>query len=82
MLELGIEGEEEHRKILKKINELELEGITVGPIFYALQKELGTRGFHTNEEARAFLEQIPLNNKLILIKGSRGIRLEEVVTVL
>jgi UDP-N-acetylmuramoyl-tripeptide--D-alanyl-D-alanine ligase len=82
MLELGIEGEEEHRKILKKINELELEGITVGPIFYALQKELGTRGFHTNEEARAFLEQTLLNNKLILIKGSRGIRLEEVVTVL
>jgi UDP-N-acetylmuramoyl-tripeptide--D-alanyl-D-alanine ligase len=82
MLELGMESEEEHRRILQKVQDLGLEGITVGPIFNALQNEFGTIAFEKNEEARAFLEQKSLSGKLILIKGSRGIRLEEVVTVL
>ncbi len=82
MLELGAEGKEEHRKILQIARDLGLEGITVGPIFYSLQKEFETNAFVNNEEAKAFLEQNTLTNKLILIKGSRGIRLEEVVSAL
>ncbi len=82
MLELGEQGPEEHRRILHIAKELGLEGITVGPIFSHLKSENPFQSFNDNQEAKLFLQNHNIKDSIILIKGSRGIRLEEVVEVL
>ncbi len=77
MLELGGEAFKEHALILQMLREKKLEDyILVGPIFSALQKE---KSFATSKDALAFLQSNPSKQKTVLIKGSRGIALEEVV---
>ncbi|HEX7413355.1 MAG TPA: UDP-N-acetylmuramoyl-tripeptide--D-alanyl-D-alanine ligase [Bacteroidia bacterium] len=80
MLELGEESIAEHCAIVDLLNEKQLNDyILVGAIFSSLQKE---KSFATAKQAQAFLEAHPVKNKTILIKGSRGIALEEVVKAL
>lgn len=82
MRELGDQGPEEHRRILQVAKDLGLDGITVGPIFSQLKSENPFQSFTDNMEAKLFLQNRQIKNAIILIKGSRGIRLEEVVEVL
>lgn len=82
MRELGEHGPEEHRRILHIARELQLEGITVGPLFSQLKSENPYTTFEDNLGAKQFLLSLSLTNHIILIKGSRGIRLEEVVEAL
>lgn len=77
MLELGGEAFKEHALILQLLREKKLEDyILVGPIFSALQKE---KSFVSSEKALEYLQKNPAKQKTILIKGSRGIALEEVI---
>lgn len=80
MLELGQEGPLEHARILLKATELGLEGITIGPIFKETANPFTS--FANTTEARTYLEQHPLRDKTILVKGSRGIRLEQLIDLL
>jgi UDP-N-acetylmuramoyl-tripeptide--D-alanyl-D-alanine ligase len=82
MRELGGESEVEHLKILHKAIELKLNGITVGDFFYQLRNEAPFPSFKNRDDARDFLKKETLKDKLILVKGSRGIRLEEVIAEL
>ncbi|MFN0030571.1 MAG: UDP-N-acetylmuramoyl-tripeptide--D-alanyl-D-alanine ligase [Flavobacteriales bacterium] len=82
MRELGEESEVEHRLILAQAASLGLNGVVVGPIFKKLENEFSFPAFNDNNEAREYLDQLELENHLILVKGSRGIRLEEVVSAL
>ncbi|MHB8261325.1 MAG: UDP-N-acetylmuramoyl-tripeptide--D-alanyl-D-alanine ligase [Bacteroidia bacterium] len=80
MLELGKESIAEHRAIINLLHERQLNDyILVGAIFSSIQKE---KSFTTAKQAQAFLQAHPMKNKTILIKGSRGIALEEVVKAL
>jgi len=80
MLELGGAAFKEHALILQQLRERKLEDyILVGPIFSALQKE---KSFLNSADAVSFLKANPAKNKTILVKGSRGIALEEVVKLL
>jgi UDP-N-acetylmuramoyl-tripeptide--D-alanyl-D-alanine ligase len=80
MLELGEESITEHQAIINLLHEKKFEDyLLVGPIFSSLQKE---KSFTTSKQAQEFLQAHPTKNKTILIKGSRGIALEEVVKVL
>jgi UDP-N-acetylmuramoyl-tripeptide--D-alanyl-D-alanine ligase len=80
MLELGDESGKEHQAIIDLLHEKKLNDyLLVGPIFSSLQKE---NSFISSAQAREFLQIHPVKNKTILIKGSRGIALEEVVKVL
>ena len=77
MLELGKESIEEHQALIELLKEKDLQDyILVGPIFSSLQKE---KSFTDSKKAFEFLKAAALKNKTILIKGSRGIALEEVV---
>lgn len=82
MLELGPEGIAEHHNILKRALSLGLEGITVGPIFHSMASDYPYLSFTDNQQAAKYLREHTPKNKLILIKGSRGIRLEELVPIL
>lgn len=78
MLELGDAAEQEHRRV---IAQLEQNGFTdymlVGPLFSKAGKPE-----HCFADAKAAAEKLKsraLQNTLILVKGSRGIKLEQVL---
>ena len=74
MLELGAESVSEHQNILKFCNENKLELITVGPIF----KRINSKNSYNNvlEIKKDLLE---IKGCSVLLKGSRGIKLEELI---
>lgn len=86
MLELGGYAEEEHAAIVSLLGQMDLgHGYLIGPEFYK-HRETAYRGasgslvfFRDVPEAAAhFREQLPKEN-LILLKGSRGMRLEQLL---
>lgn len=76
MLELGSESEKEHKEILSLVEELKLEGITVGKEFAHFQSTSIIKQFDSTKELISYLVDNPLTDQLILLKGSRGIGLE------
>ncbi|MFN5294809.1 MAG: UDP-N-acetylmuramoyl-tripeptide--D-alanyl-D-alanine ligase [Flavobacteriales bacterium] len=82
MLELGDMGPAEHRHIVEVAKRLGLNGILVGPIFGSIWKEGDYPIFENNVAAKTYLETQAIRDHVVLIKGSRGIKLEEVVSAL
>ena len=83
MLELGASSDEEHRHIMELIDRLGLTRVfLIGPVFTRLNTRRETMCFHDSELARMWLDHHRVTNSTILIKGSRGIRLEKLVDVL
>jgi UDP-N-acetylmuramoyl-tripeptide--D-alanyl-D-alanine ligase len=78
MLELGKNSLSEHQAIIDFCESKNLETIFVGSIFYALKNERSVF-FMNVEESNRYLENRSVQNRLILLKGSRGIRLEHIV---
>ncbi|MBK9190856.1 MAG: UDP-N-acetylmuramoyl-tripeptide--D-alanyl-D-alanine ligase [Crocinitomicaceae bacterium] len=80
MLELGPISKVEHQKIVDYLSDKKTEVILVGQEFEntntAFQK------FKTSDELLKSGQLNSVNNHLILIKGSRGIKLESVITSL
>lgn len=76
MLELGEESKVEHEKIIQLVADRNIQTITVGPIFDSIEQSSSNKHFKSKEEAQLYITEHPLKNKLILLKGSRGIGLE------
>ncbi|MBN2263927.1 MAG: UDP-N-acetylmuramoyl-tripeptide--D-alanyl-D-alanine ligase [Prolixibacteraceae bacterium] len=80
MLELGHESETEHQKIVDMLAEQEVSEIyLVGACFEKTQSPLHFQKFKNVEALMQALEPTIWNNKFILVKGSRGIKLEQIV---
>lgn len=80
MLELGETSVQEHQQVVSLLHQKKLHDyILVGPIFSEIEKE---KSFLNAKEAASFLQQQEIKNKTILIKGSRGIALEQVLHTL
>ena len=75
MLELGQESNKEHLDIIKLINQLELECIFVGEIFHSLTKN----SFKNKQGLVKHIQKNNIHKKTILLKGSRGIGLEQLI---
>jgi UDP-N-acetylmuramoyl-tripeptide--D-alanyl-D-alanine ligase len=83
MLELGTDSESEHVKIFNIIRNMDLQQVLlVGANFNSLKKEENYICFERAEQMKNWLKEHPIKDCLILIKGSRGIKLETVVDVL
>ncbi len=83
MLELGAESEKEHDAIVNLLQQKNISNaLLVGPLFIAAGKKTNSKTFATSDEAVEFLKQNKITDSTILIKGSRGIKLEKVVEVL
>jgi UDP-N-acetylmuramoyl-tripeptide--D-alanyl-D-alanine ligase len=82
MLELGKESLHEHQMILDLASELNLKGITVGPIFNSLDSHILTNQFILTTDAIEYFNQETQHDAMILLKGSRGIGLEKLANVL
>lgn len=82
MLELGADAEKEHAFIAGLLKSSAIETILVGEHFKGLEKELNGQHFKTSSEAAALLKQKNLSGYTVLIKGSRGSKMEAVADVL
>ena len=81
MLELGANSKKEHEGILKLAGKMGLDYLVlVGKEFGQTPFErYGALHFPDNTAAKTWLDEQNLEHTLILIKGSRGIRLEKLV---
>ncbi len=80
MLELGESSESEHRKIVQWSDSLDIDlTVFVGAEFGRVVQDSGRLYFDVAEMARDWFRQQKFSNILVLLKGSRGIRLEEVI---
>ncbi len=82
MLELGEESKIEHEKILTKLKAYKIDYYTVGPIFKTCTSNNAIKSFEKTEELAEYLSEDKISDKLILLKGSRGISLEKLEQVL
>ena len=73
MLELGASSEVEHQAIVDYLESKYLKAILVGKFY---QTKSGFTTFKDILELIPFLKQSDLENSLVLLKGSRGIKLE------
>lgn len=81
MLELGDYAQEEHQAIVDLLKEHALSGILVGPHFSAADSDSFTT-FSDTASAFEWLEQEKITERVILMKGSRGLALEQLLSAL
>jgi UDP-N-acetylmuramoyl-tripeptide--D-alanyl-D-alanine ligase len=81
MLELGEESAAEHEKIFSLAQQKRFEQMfLVGPSFHSLTSKENGIFFPNAEQALEYLKEKKLEGKTILIKGSRGTKLETLLT--
>jgi UDP-N-acetylmuramoyl-tripeptide--D-alanyl-D-alanine ligase len=81
MLELGIYSKQEHTAILELLkNYPETKVYTVGKNFFEIAGIFNCQPFQNVDDLCAFLQKTPITKGDVLIKGSRGIQLEKVLT--
>jgi len=85
MFELGVESKKEHERLLSSIKKNKIDEVyLIGKAMKSLEKQLREakvicKYFPTREKLAQFLERYTLENSVVLIKGSRGMRMEEFV---
>ncbi len=83
MLELGSESEREHEKIVKLLQLLNFENVMlVGDVYHSLRVPSSYLQFENVNDLKEWLFQNNISKANVLIKGSRGIKLETVVEYL
>ena len=85
MRELGADSAAEHKKIVDRLlsvipSEASVSpAILVGPEFRKAAEGTGIPVFDTSDDLAAWLQEHPLSGYTVLVKGSRGIRMEKVI---
>ncbi|MCB9361505.1 MAG: UDP-N-acetylmuramoyl-tripeptide--D-alanyl-D-alanine ligase [Flavobacteriales bacterium] len=78
MLELGSVSKNEHQIIINKTHKLNIDAFFVGSQFNQAKEKHNFKYFQNTEDLISHLEKNNITYSSILIKGSRGIRLEKV----
>ena len=80
MFELGDESAEQHQIVAALAENSQLNTvILIGNYFYALKDRYQGLFFKTPPEAEEWLKNNPITNSLVLLKGSRGMALEQLL---
>ena len=79
MLELGKTEHIEHQKIVDYMHENKLKGILVGPLFNNTKTNFPK--FIDTEQLVNAIDKNNLTDHVILLKGSRGIKLEQIINL-
>ncbi|HSH64578.1 MAG TPA: UDP-N-acetylmuramoyl-tripeptide--D-alanyl-D-alanine ligase [Bacteroidia bacterium] len=83
MLELGEESEKEHTQIIELLKQKKIsQAIFVGPHFMKAAHSSFPNSFQTSDQALNYIKEHPIKNATVLVKGSRGIKLEKLVEAL
>jgi UDP-N-acetylmuramoyl-tripeptide--D-alanyl-D-alanine ligase len=78
MLELGDDGDREHQSILELIAKMDFrEVVVVGKNYGKYAGKLKGHFFDNSEEAKEWISKAGFSNAAILIKGSRGLKMEK-----
>ncbi|AUC85222.1 UDP-N-acetylmuramoyl-tripeptide--D-alanyl-D-alanine ligase [Polaribacter sp. ALD11] len=81
MFELGAESDKEHQEIVNLADSFSFSNtLYVGANFYKTNTKNHT--FKTFEELKCYINKKPLENQYVLIKGSRGMKLERILNVI
>ena len=81
MRELGEYSHEAHKEIVGLCERLGLEALYVGEEFYAVT-DGGAEYFATTDDLKRVLEVEVVKGKTVLLKGSRGMRMEQLLPLL
>jgi UDP-N-acetylmuramoyl-tripeptide--D-alanyl-D-alanine ligase len=80
MFELGDESAKEHQLILEKaLNTQADRRIVIGEEFYKLNSKNGAEFYKNTSEVEKALEKNPIEDSTVLLKGSRGMKLESLL---
>lgn len=80
MFELGSESAEQHKQIAALATSMNFEDvILIGKDFYAYKDLYKGQFFTSPQEAKEYLLSKPLKDSMILLKGSRGMALEQLL---
>ncbi len=82
MNELGAESAAEHAALLRRIREGRSSRVLLcGPCLMAMEQDFpeGAMGFADHVALAHYLEEHPIHDSLILLKGSHGIHLENII---
>ncbi len=81
MFELGVESSAEHAHILCLLDQIPMEAkLVIGPEFYTLKKQYPNIEFAKDiDEARDILSKKNWKDFTVLLKGSRGMKLENLL---
>jgi UDP-N-acetylmuramoyl-tripeptide--D-alanyl-D-alanine ligase len=83
MLELGRYAKYEHQKIVDILSTQEYDNVfLIGPLFYQTVTPTAYLRFLDIDELTAWLQSNPLRDGFVLLKGSRGIKLEKCIGAL
>lgn len=84
MLELGPDSQSLHREVVEKLLAMDLSLIClVGKEFAAASAGIdGILCFETSDALAQWLQENPLDGATVLIKGSRGTKMEKVIPAL
>ncbi len=83
MFELGDAAEEEHKTIVNLLSDLQAKQVILaGKNFLPFVHNTHFKGFESTEEVLNFIQSHPIRNAQILIKGSRGMKLEQLIPAL
>jgi UDP-N-acetylmuramoyl-tripeptide--D-alanyl-D-alanine ligase len=83
MFELGPESAAQHELIANQATTVQADTtIFIGKYFYEMKGKLEGLFFESPKEAFEFLREDPIKDSLILLKGSRGMALEQLLPLL
>jgi UDP-N-acetylmuramoyl-tripeptide--D-alanyl-D-alanine ligase len=83
MFELGEESKEEHQQIVIQLLKLNFKTVLlVGPKFYEVSETTTFNRFLSTQEALQWITENPFDGQCILVKGSRGMKLETILPAL
>lgn len=87
MFELGADSSKEHESVVNKLKSMNLKKVFLVGENYYLHKQCVIDDndfmmFKTTEEVASYLKNNKLNNCIVLLKGSRAMKLEQLIEVL
>lgn len=83
MLEVGPTSAEEHRNICERLASLKMKTVClVGKEFYQFKNGFAFQFFENVDQLNEWLKDHPFDNEMVLIKGSRGNKLERAAELL
>ncbi len=83
MFEMGEESPAQHDSIAAVATGMDnIEVIFIGKDFYAYKEKYKGHFFLSPKDAESYLQNTPVRNSLVLLKGSRGMALEQLLPLL
>src|SRR5690606_33911971 len=76
MFELGDYSHLEHETVVNLLKSRNLEEVVLVGKEFAATSHNGYKSFHNTEEAKSYLRQLAPRGYTILVKGSRGMKME------